>query len=136
MMERIALRKPRECFDTTAHPSHVTFDDGKAVKCNLPWMHYVETRWLYHELDILRVEIGDWIVVIRGHNLAPLFVAIEEHTLLRVRAQPELAKDRERQIDSFAVEIRFERPAPGNSGRQKGRPTQLALGLEQNSSTG
>ena len=133
-MERIALRKPREYFDTTAHPSHVTFDDGKAIKRNFPWMHYAETRWLYHELDILRVEIGDWIVVIRGHNLAPLFVAIEEHTLLRLRAQPELAKDRERQIDSFAVEIRFERPLPGNLPVPKKPPTQLALGLDQNRS--
>ncbi len=126
-MERPTLRKPREYFDTATHPTHVTFDDGKATKRNLPWLHYVEARWDYDEPDVLRVEIGDWIVVIRGHNLAALFVAIEEHTLVRLRAQPDLAKDRERQIDSFAIEIRFEAPVP-KARRKPG--DQLDLGLK------
>ncbi len=102
-----ALRKPKLHFDTAAHPSHVTFDDGKEMKRNLPWQHYVEARWEYGEPDLVKVKIGGWVVVIRGHNLGPLFVAMEDHTLTRVRAQPALDGDREREMDTFVTMIRF-----------------------------
>lgn len=111
------LRKPKLHFDTRTHPSHVTFDDGKDQRRNIPWSHYVEARWEYGEPDILKMEIGEWLVVIRGHNLGPLFLAIEDHTLLRVRAQPELGQDRERETDTFVTEIRFTEPPVGGSKR-------------------
>ncbi len=119
-MERPAFRKPKEHFDTVAHPSHVTFDDGKNIRRNIPWLHYVEARWDYAEPDTIRMEIGDWIVFLSGHNLGPLFAAIESHTLVRVRAQPELAQDREREVDTFVVEIRFVKPAvPPGKGQME-----------------
>lgn len=105
-MERSLLRKPRQCFDTGVHPSHVTFDDGQQRR-NLPWIHYIEACWTYAEPDVIKVMIGDWLVVITGHNLAPLFTAIEEHTLVRIRAQPEHQGNSERDVDAFATEIRF-----------------------------
>lgn len=122
-MDKPAFRKPKEHFDTDAHPSHVTFDDGKNVRRNMPWLHYVEARWDYAEPDSIKVEIGDWVVFLSGHNLGPLFAAIENHTLARVRALPELAQDREREADTFVCEIRFVKPAPPP------RKGQLELGL-------
>ena len=58
------------------NPSHVTFDDGREVQRNIPWPHYVETRWAYGEPNIFKMEIGEWLGVLHGHNLGPFFVAI------------------------------------------------------------
>ena len=63
------------------------------------------------------MEIGDWLIVIRGHNLAPLFQSIEEQTLMRIRALPGLAEDISRETDTFATEIRFLK-AVVRTGRQ------------------
>jgi len=106
------LHKPKLHFDTAASPSHVTFDDGKKLRRNIPWSVYVEACWNHDEADLIRVLIGDWLVLLRGHNLAPLFVAIEEQTLVRVRAYPELADDRERENDTFAIQLTFSQPPP------------------------
>lgn len=106
-MDRTTLRKPRLHFDVADNPSHITFDDGKEQRRNIPWLHYTEARWEYDEPDTMRMEIGDWLVVIRGPNLGHLFQAIEEQTLMRLRALPELANDSEREMDTFATEIRF-----------------------------
>jgi len=94
---------------------------GRSNVRNIPWLHYVEARWDYAEPDTIKVEIGDWLVVINGHNLAPLFLAIEDHTLARIRAQPDLKQDREREIDTFVTEIRFTKPPAGNSGKRRGQ---------------
>lgn len=122
------LRKPKLHFDTAAHPSHVTFDDGKELRRNLPWTHYVEARWEYGEPDIVRIEIGGWLVVIHGHNLGPLFVALEDHTLLRVRAQPELRQEREREMDTFVTELRFTKTLAGGLGGKRGGQVEFDLG--------
>lgn len=122
MSDKPVQRKPRQYFDTVADPSHVTFDDGKEQGHNFPWSLYVETRWEYAEPDLLRVEIGDHMIFLRGHNLGPLKQAIEEHTLLRVRSRPELEEDRENEPDSFVTGIFFlataPRPAKGAKGQQ------------------
>ena len=120
-MDRPTQRKPKLYFDTAANPSHVTFDDGKELRRNIPWLHYVEARWQYAERDTIKMEIGEWLVVIGGHNLGPLFLAIEDQTLVRIRAQPELKQDREHEIDTFVAEIRFAKPPPKNLGRQPGQ---------------
>ena len=113
-MDRTSLRKPKLHFDTSANASHVTFDDGKGLRRNLPWLHYVEARWDYDaEPDTVKIEIGDWLVVIRGHNLGPLFQAIEDHMLTRVRAQPVPGAENQDNMDTFATEIRFLRLPPG-----------------------
>ena len=106
-MEKLPTRKARHYFDTATRPVHVTFDDGRGQRRNFPWMHYVEARWEYFDQGTINVFIGDLLVVIMGNNLAPLFTAIEEQTLARIRAQPELTRDREHEPDSFATEIRF-----------------------------
>ena len=126
-MNRMSLRKPRHHFDIAAHPSHVTFDDGKELRRNLAWMNYTEARWEYAEPDIIKVEIGDWLIVITGYNLAPLFVVLEEQTLLRLRAQPQLKLDREREGDTFATAIRFLKGAAGNRTPQS--MGQIEFGL-------
>jgi len=109
-MDVISLRKPKVFFEVVANPSHVTFDDGRERRRNFPWFAYVEANWDHAELDTIKVEIGDWLVVVSGQNLGPLFQAIEDRTLARIRAQPRLREDREREFDTFATEIRFTKP--------------------------
>ncbi len=72
------LRKPKLHFETAEKPSHITFDDGKEQRRNIPWLHYVVARWDYAEPDLIKFEIGDCVVQLRGHNLEPLFRAIED----------------------------------------------------------
>lgn len=122
-MDRATFKKPRLYFDTAAQPSHVTFDDGKEQRRNMPWFDYVGARWDYAEPDVIRIEIGDWVVVICGHNLAPLFQAIEEHALSRLRAQPDLEHDSAHQLDTFAIAIRFIKTSP--MGKAKGHPAPM-----------
>jgi hypothetical protein len=122
-MERAPLRKPKLYFDTMAQPSHVTFDDGVEQRRNLPWMNYVEARWDHPEPELIKIEIGESVVFLRGHNLGPLFSAIEEHILLRVRAQPGLQKEREHECDTFVSEIRFtvkQKPETGGKRLEQG----------------
>jgi hypothetical protein len=107
-----SLRKPKLHFDTAANPSHVTFDDGKNHRRNIPWLHYVETRWDYSEPDTVRVSIGQWIVALRGHNLGPLFISIEEKTLARIRARPDLSLDSIYELDTFVTEVTFGKARP------------------------
>jgi hypothetical protein len=128
-MEKLSFKKPRQHFDTAPHPTHVTFDDGK-TRTNLPWMHYARARWEYAHPDVIKIEISDWVVVLTGYNLGPLFVAIEEHTLLRVRAHPEMSVTND--DDSFVAEIRFVSPVtleiPLKS--KKAKTPQMDLGIE------
>ena len=114
--------KPRLFFDTANHASHVTFDDAKDWRRNLPWMRYAGAHWSHGEPDTIRVEIGEWLVVVCGHNLGALFLAIEDQTLKRLNAHPELEHNRARETDTLATSIRFVRlttvcpPAKGNRG--------------------
>lgn len=121
MMDRLTLRRPKLHFDVGAGPSHLTLDDGQALRRNLPWVDYVQARWEYAHPDVIHLEIGDWLVAIRGHNLDPLFAAIEEHTLLRVRAQPDLERDGEHELDTFVTKIQFLEPPPGGGLRCRGQ---------------
>lgn len=120
-MDKPTQRKPKPYFDTAANPSHVTFDDSLEDCCSLPWMSFVQARRARSEPNTIKVQIGDFVVVITGHNLAPLFLAIEDRTLTRICAHPEFKQDREREIDTFAVEIRFAKPPSKNSGKQSGQ---------------
>jgi hypothetical protein len=117
MIDKPAPRKPRMFFDTVDHPSHVTFDDGKRQRRNLPWMAFTEGRWDHPEPDTIQIEIGAWVVLVQGHNLGPLFVAIEERTLLRIRARPEMEKNPDHESDTFACSIEFK------SSKQSPSPT-------------
>lgn len=123
-MDRSVFKKGRQYFDTAQRPSHVTFDDGQSRR-NFPWMHYVEARWDSAEPEMIYVTIGNCQVTIRGHNIASLYTAIEDHALNRVRAHPEFANDPAHVDDSFAVEIRFMK-APEN--RKRGQ-SELDLGF-------
>ena len=126
-METGFVRKPRQHFDTAPRPQHVTFDDGRGQRRNFPWMRYAEARWDYDmEPDVIHVLIADWLVVIRGHNLGPLYLALEDQVLTRLCAQPKFEKENERVIDTFATEIRFVRPVEA-AGKRKGQ-TELDLG--------
>jgi hypothetical protein len=128
MIDKPVQRKPRLYFDTVAEPSHVTFDDGKELRRNFPWSLYVETRWDYLlEPDFLRIEIGDYLVMIRGHNLGPIFQAIEDHALLRLRARPELEEDRGNEPDSFVTGLVFHKAAPPSAPNGKGKQFEIDL---------
>jgi hypothetical protein len=121
MIERLTLRRPKMHFDVAGSASHVTFDDGRSLRRNLPWIDFVEARWTYDTPDSIAVEIGGWLVEIRGHNLDPLFAAVEEQTLLRVRARPELDGDTGNLPDTFATAIQFSKvvvaPVPRRHGQ-------------------
>ncbi len=113
------IHKPRVFFETADRPSHVTFDDGRLMRRNFPWHHYVEARWSYGAPDMIEVVIGDCLVHLSGRNLAPLFTALEEHALLRVRARVR-PEGTERDCDSYVTQIRFEKPA-APAKRQSGQ---------------
>ena len=114
------LWKPKLHFDTDANPSHVAFDDGKEVRQIVPWLHFVNARWDYDEPETIKMKIGEWIVVMHGQNLGPLYLAIEERTLVRVRAQPGLAEDQKCELDTFVTSLRFTELPSGGMG-PKGR---------------
>lgn len=126
-MEQPIFRKPRQYFDTTQRPSHVTFDDGKDERRNLPWSHYVEARWAYAEPETIKITIGNWLVLITGHSLDALFSAIAAHTLSHVCAHPEFIGNADHATDCFVTEIRFQK-AP-EAARQKPQ-FELDLGTE------
>jgi len=128
-MERLAFKKPRQHFDTATHPSRVTFDDGKTER-SFPWISCGEATRDSAEPSIIRFEVGEWIVMLRGYNLGPLFVAIEEQTLLRVRALPELSQNGERESDSFVTHIRFMRSLTFGMPTKRKGSSQLELGIE------
>ena len=102
-----------EHFETTTRPAHVTFDDDRVSCRNFPWMHFVEARWDYGIPDTIRVEIGGWAVVPSCYNIGPLFAAVEEQSLLRVRALPGLAGASGE--DTYETEIHFVRPQLSNA---------------------
>jgi hypothetical protein len=106
------LWKPKLHFETTDRPSHVTFDDGLHICRVLPWTHFSEARWERDKSNTIEIEIGEWLVALRGHNLGPLLVAIGGPTLALVRAIPTLANDNERDHDTFVTAIQFARPLP------------------------
>lgn len=119
------LRRPRSLFDEGPHPPNVTFDDGESVRRTLPWSHFHSSDWSYADPTEIRIEIGEWQVVISGHNLEALFAAIESGKLLRIRAHPEFADDPTHEVDVFATQIRFihlESTSP-----RRGRAAQLQL---------
>lgn len=106
------LRKPKLHFETTDRPSHVTFDDGQRLCRILAWTQFSEARWEHNHPDTIEIEIGEWLVALRGHNLGPLLLAIGGPTLALVRALPTLADDSEREHDTFVTAIQFARPLP------------------------
>ena len=120
-MDKLTQRKPKLYFDTAPSPSHVTFDDSIEVCRNIPWVNYVEARREHSKLDTIEMEIGNWLVVIIGHNLLPLYQAIANHTLTWITAHPEYKRDREREIDTFATEIRFLNPPARNLAKRRGQ---------------
>ncbi|MEO6568120.1 MAG: hypothetical protein ABIO94_05100, partial [Opitutaceae bacterium] len=80
-----------------------------------PWSHFRCAEWDYADPTVIRVEIGDWQVLITGHNLEPLFGAIEAGRLARVRVYPEFADDPAHEPDVFATSIRFVPPKRGDA---------------------
>ncbi len=107
MNHDVIMRKPKLHFDTATKPKSVTFDDSLRMRCSFPWQRYVEARWDFAVPDVIRIEIGQWVIVLRGHNLRALFEAIEERTLARVCALPELSRNRACERDTFVTEIIF-----------------------------
>lgn len=127
MMEVRTMRRPVMHFDTDTGPSHVTFDDGQLLRRSLPWGDFVEARWEYASSGVILVEIGGWQVELRGHNVNPLFAAIEQKTLLRVRAQPELDTVAVNRPDTYVTEIRFSKREVARARRSHG---QLEIDLD------
>jgi hypothetical protein len=131
-METLTFRKGRQHFDTAVHPHHITFDDG-TVQRVLPWNHFVEARWTHAEPAIIELNIAEWLILIGGHNLASLFAAIGEQTLLRISAHPDWDCDRGREPDTFATSIRFVKLSP--AGLVAGRPPSPQLHLDPDNAT-
>ena len=114
-------------FETANHAYNVTFDDAKFWRRCLPWIRFAGAHWGHAEPEAIRVEIGEWLVVVTGHNLDPLFAAIEDQTLRRVRAHPEWESDRAREADTFATSIRFVRLATVRQLAKGNRPSLCDL---------
>jgi len=100
-------RKPKLHFETDADAASVTFDDGFSARRNFPWHHITETRFDYHEPNCIKVIVGDWMIILRGKHLDPLFGVIANQTLTCVRAHPNLSGEREREGDTFVEGIEF-----------------------------
>ena len=128
MMEPRTLRRPVMHFDVGVGVSHVTFDDGKVLRRSLPWGDFVEARWEHAKPEVIEVEIGGWLVEIQGHNLNPLFAAIEERTLLRVCARTEPEPSPEHKLDTYVTEILFSKPAVAPVRRRHGQ-LEIDLGV-------
>lgn len=114
-------RRSRNYFETAPRASTVTFDDGVARR-NLPYHDFEDALWSYQEPDTITLKMGQWIIVIRGHNLEPLFKALADQSLQSVKAQPNLALDPTREVDSYATEITFLTPlaAPAANPPKRG----------------
>lgn len=121
MSEPRTLRRPVRHFEVAVRSDHVTFDDGQSMRRSLPWGDFAEARWSYADPTVIHLDIGPWLVELQGRNLAPLFAAIEERTLLRVRAQPELDDRAENLPDTFVTMIQFLKPAVQPVGRSRAR---------------
>lgn len=121
------MRKPRMFFDEAQRPSHVTFDDGERTRRSLPWSHYHSADWDYADPTAIRIEIGEWQVVISGHNLEALFRAIEDARLARIRAHPEFADDPAHEVDVFATHIRLIHLESTSPRRGRGAQLQLPI---------
>lgn len=121
-MDKVPFKKGRQFFETSLRANHVTFDDGRQRKSNLPWNHYAEARCDYLDLDTIYVTMGEWLIVLTGQNLAPLYAALEDQTLTRVVAHPQFEDDATHADDTFVTGIRFVRAPPP-------RPGQMALDL-------
>ena len=96
----------RPVLETGQHLPTVTFDDGK-VRLNLPYHDYVESCWSYLDPDTVSVKIDKLVIVLRGHNLEPLFDALEEQSLKSVKVRPDLALDPKQEANSYVTEITF-----------------------------
>ena len=66
---------------------------------------------------------------IRGHNLNPLFAAIEERTLLRVCARLGLAPMADHKPDTYVTEIVFSKRAFAPVRRRRGQ-LEIDLGVQ------
>jgi len=128
-MEHFAAvrERPGDARDTSTQS--VTFDDGQPWRRNLPWSRYTGANWDYADPETIRVEIGDWQVVICGHNLESLFKAIETEQLQRIRAHPEFANDPNREPDVFATSIRFVHLSALALAEKRKPQRQLDLGI-------
>ena len=120
-------RKPRLIFDEGSHPSGVTFDDGARMRRNVPWSHFRCAEWDYEDPTAIRIEIGDWLVVITGHNLEALFEAVASARLIRLQSHPEFADDPTHETDVFATSIRFIHLASATG--KPGGPSQLQFSI-------
>lgn len=119
------VRRPKLFFDEGQHPPCVTFDDGECIRRSLPWSHFHSADWDYADPTAIHIEIGEWRVVISGHNLEALFRAIEVARLVRICVHPEFADDPAHEVDVFVTHIRFihqEAVSP-----KRGRAAQLQL---------
>lgn len=113
-------RKPKMFFDETVRPPTVTFDDGEQSARNMPWARFACAVWDRSDPTSFRLEIGEWQIVISGHNLEPMFTAIEHARLARVRAHPEFADNPAHEADVFATSIRFVHLGPASERRGRG----------------
>jgi len=90
-------------------------------------IHFSETRWTYTEPDAIYLEVAGYFVSIIEYNIAPLYTAIEEHRLLRIRAHPEFANSADHAQDSFATQIRFSNLPTVRSKTKEKKAPELEL---------
>src|SRR5688500_17594168 len=93
----------------------------------MPWMRFTGAEWDQSDPASFRIEIGERQIVISGHNLEPMFAAIEHARLARVRAHPKFADDPAHEVDVFATSIRFIHLGPAAHKRARRPASAPAL---------
>jgi len=129
-MSTEGIKRIRQHYDTEVRPPlTVIFDDGKMERC-LPYIHFKEAYWTHRDRTTLSVEIGEWLVVLRGQNLTPLFEAISNHTLRRAEVVPSLVTGGgPNEADSFVTGIVFTVPPLKMTAAQVGHVDRGQLPL-------
>lgn len=118
-------RKPKLHFEKHEKPEHISFDDRANFRRTLPWIQFTEARWDYDDPSQIFILIGDWTILLQGHNLGPLFEAIELRQVLRVKTMQPDQCDSER--DSFVTEIVLTKVPSGDLSKNKIGTGQLSL---------
>ena len=118
-MEQPVLRKPRNCFDTTPRPSHVTFDDGKHERRNFPWGHYVVARWSSRLVNVhiedMRAGVHEHLMFGEGEMEFPPIIAALTQNEYTGGVHVELSRHSHEAPAAAARAFRFLSPLVNNS---------------------
>jgi hypothetical protein len=107
--------------------SHTPF--GQKSLPGFPCVRFAGCHWSYAEPDVIQMEIDEWLVVLKGHNLEPLFRAINEQKIVTIEARPECEGDPKHAADTFVTRVQFAKLAALPSPQSQQPSGQMRLGI-------